>query len=47
MESSELGNAPVPFMRQMLDNKMLLLTVIIAVFAVTYFGIGLYMLLSR
>ncbi len=47
MESSEMGNAPVPFMRQMLDNKILLLTVCVGVFAILYFVIGLYMMLSR
>jgi len=47
MESSKIGGAPVPFMQQMLHNKMLLLTMFIAVSAVAYFGIGLYMLLRH
>ena len=47
MESSETGNAPVPFMRQMLQNNMLMLTVLLAVSAAAYFGIGLVMLLSH
>ncbi len=47
MESSSTGSAPVPFMQQMLHNKMLMLTVLIAVSAVAYFGIGLYMLLRH
>jgi len=47
MESSEAGNAPVPFMRQMLQNKFLLLTVMLAVTAVTYFSFGLYLLIGR
>ena len=33
------------FMQQMLHNKMLLLTVLLAVGAAVYFGIGLFMLL--
>ncbi|WP_435627152.1 hypothetical protein [Candidatus Ferrigenium straubiae] len=47
MESSNAGSAPVPFTRQVLQNKMLMLTVLIAVSAVAYFGIGLFMLLGR
>jgi len=47
MESSEIGSAPVPFMRQMLDNKMLLLTVLLAVCAAAYFGIGLFYMLRH
>lgn len=47
MESSKIGGAPVPFMQQMLHNKILLLTMFIAVSAVAYFGIGLYMLLRH
>ena len=47
MESSKTGNAPVPFMRQMLNNQFLLLTVLLAVSAVAYFGIGLYMILRH
>lgn len=47
MESSKIGSAPVPFMQQMLRNKMLMLTVLLAVSAAAYFGIGLYMLLRH
>ena len=47
MELSNTGSAPVPFMRQMLHNKMLMLTVLLAVSAAAYFGIGLFMLLSH
>jgi len=45
MESSKTGSALVLFMQQMLHNKMLLLTVLLAVGAAVYFGIGLFMLL--
>lgn len=47
MESSKAGNAPVSFMQQLLHNNMLLLTVLVAVSAAAYFGIGLFMLLMR
>ncbi|MDO8261628.1 MAG: hypothetical protein Q7T21_00210 [Gallionella sp.] len=47
MESSKAGSAPVSFMQQLLRNNMLLLTVLIAVSAAAYFGIGLFMLLMR
>ena len=47
MESSEIENAPVSFAQQMLQNKMLMLTVLLAVSAAAYFGIGLFMLLSH
>jgi len=47
MESSEVGSAPVSFMQQMLQNKFLLLTVVLAVGAAAYFGIGLYLLIGR
>lgn len=47
MESSQAGSTPVPFMQQMLQNKFLLLTVFLAVSAVTYFSIGLYLLIGR
>ncbi|MBI5439410.1 MAG: hypothetical protein HY936_10805 [Nitrosomonadales bacterium] len=46
MESST-GNVPVSFVRQMLHNKFLLLTVLLAVGAAAYFVIGLYMLLRQ
>lgn len=47
MESSKAGSEPVPFMREMLHNKPLLLTVILAVSAAAYFGIGLFMILRH
>lgn len=47
MESSEMGSAPVPFLRQMLQNKMLMLTVLLAVGAAAYFCVGLFMLIGR
>lgn len=47
MESSKAGSTPVPFVQQILRNNMLLLTVLIAVGAVVYFGVGLFMLLAR
>ena len=47
MESSKTGNTLVSFMQQMLHNKFLLLTVILAVGAAVYFCAGLYMLLSH
>lgn len=47
MESSKIGSVPVPFMQQMLQNKMLMLTVLLGVSAAAYFGIGLYMLLRQ
>lgn len=47
MESSKSGGTPVPFMRQLLQNNMLMLTVLLAVSAAAYFGIGLFFLLGR
>lgn len=47
MESSSTGNALVNLVQQMLHNKILLLTVLLAVGAAAYFGIGLYMLLRH
>lgn len=47
MESSNTGSASVSFMQQMLHNKMLLLTVFLAVSAVAYFCIGLFTLIGR
>jgi len=47
MGSSETGNAPVPFIRQMLQNKFLLLTVALGVIAAVYFSFGLYLLIGR
>jgi len=47
MEPSTSGRAPNSFMHQVLQNKILLLTVILAVGAAVYFCVGLFMLLSR
>mgnify|MGYP001563774895 FL=1 len=47
MESSKIGSAPIPFVQQMLRNNMLMLTVLLAVSAAAYFGIGLFMLLRH
>jgi len=47
MESSNAGSAPVSFVRQMLHNNMLLLTVLMAVGAAAYFVIGLFVLLRH
>ena len=47
MESSEIGSLKVPFVRQMLQNKILLLTVSLAVGAAAYFCIGLYFMLRH
>lgn len=47
MESSKSGHVPVSFMQQMLHNKFLLLTVMLAVGAALYFFIGLFVLLGR
>jgi len=44
--SSKAGNTPVPFMQEMLHNKFLLLTVILAVCAAVYFCVALFVLLS-
>jgi len=47
MESSNMGNTQVPFMQQMWHNKFLLLTVFLAVAALAYLLIGLFLLLSH
>lgn len=47
MESSETGSLKVPFVQQMLHNKILLLTVLLAVFAAAYFCIGLFFMLRH
>ena len=47
MESSRIGSAPTSFVQQMLHNKMLLLTILLAVSAAAYLGIGLFMLLGH
>jgi hypothetical protein len=43
---SKAGITPVSFMQEMLHNKFLLLTVILAVSATVYFCVALYALLS-
>ncbi len=45
MESSA-NNAPDSFMQQLLQNKILMLTVLLAVAAAVYFCVGLFMMLS-
>ena len=47
MEPTKSGNPPVHFMRQMIQNKFMLLTVVLAVCAAAYFAVGLFMLLSH
>jgi hypothetical protein len=47
MESSKSGNVPVSFVQQMLHNKFLLLTVMLAVSAAVYFCVGLFVLLGH
>jgi len=47
MESSKSWNASVSFMQQMLQNKFLLLTVVLAVGAAVYFCVGLFVLLNH
>ena len=45
MKLSRTGNTPVSFMRQVLHNNLLLLTVLLGIGAAIYFGVGLFMLL--
>lgn len=47
MESSATGSLKVPFVQQMLHNKILLLTVLLAVFAAAYLCIGLFFMFSH
>jgi len=47
MESSKSGNESASFMQQMLQNKYLLLTVVLAVGAAVYFCVALFVLLSH
>lgn len=47
MESSEAGNAPEPFLHQLLHNKFMMLTVFMAVGGAIYFCVALYMLLRH
>lgn len=46
MESSKVMSGPDSFMRQMLQNKILMLTVLLAVSAAVYLCVGLYMMLG-
>lgn len=45
--SSKAGNNLASFMHEMLHNKFLLLTVVLAVCAAAYLGIGLVVLLGH
>ena len=45
--SSKAVSIQVSFMQQMLQNKFLLLTVLLAVGAATYLGVGLFVLLGH
>lgn len=45
--SSKAGNTPVSFMQEILNNKFLLLTVVLAVVATTYLIVGLVLLLGH
>ncbi|MFZ5524576.1 MAG: hypothetical protein ACOY9D_10930 [Pseudomonadota bacterium] len=47
MEPAKSANPPVNFLRQLIHNKFLLLTVVLAIGAAAYFGIGLFMLLRH
>jgi hypothetical protein len=47
MESSKSGNATVSFMQQMLRNKFLLLTVVLAVSVAAFISVGLFKLLGH
>jgi len=47
MESSSMGNTQVSFMHQMWHNKFLLLTVFLAISALAYLLVGLFLLLKH
>lgn len=47
MESSKVGNTQISFMRELMHNKFLLLTVVLAVGAAIYLGVGLVVLLGH
>jgi len=47
MEPTKTGNPPVHFIQQMIQNKFLLLTVVLAVSAAVYFCVGLFVILSH
>ena len=47
MESTKTGNLPESLIKQMINNKFLLLAVALGVGAAAYFGIGLFLLLRH
>jgi hypothetical protein len=47
MESSKSVNTSVSFIQQMLHNKFLLLTVVLAVAVAAFIGVSLFRLLSH
>ena len=47
MRFFKVGNILASFMQEMLHNKLLLLTVLLAVSAATYLGVALFMLLGH
>jgi hypothetical protein len=47
MESSKAGSSTLSFMQQMLHNKFLLLTIVLAIAAAVYFCVGLFVLLNH
>jgi len=47
MESSKAVSSTASLMQQMLHNKFLLLTLVLAVGAAVYFCVGLFVLLSH
>lgn len=47
MESLETNTAQASFMQEILHNKFMLLTVLLAVSAVVYFMAGLFVLLGH
>jgi len=47
MESQKTDTTQASFMRELLHNKFMLLTVLLAVGAIVYFIAGLFVLLSR
>ena len=47
MDSSKAGSSAVSILREIFQNKFLLLTVVLALGAAIYFCVGLFMLLNR
>jgi len=47
METVKTQDPPGSFLQQLMQNKLLLLTVVLAVSAAAYFAIGLFMLLRH